>query len=68
MLTTSAGARAGYSRGMPERADAAELGPDYHSLPPRVPLSETFPSVDPDPAPDPEAGQSPELRRALHDH
>jgi hypothetical protein len=42
-------------------------GKDYRTLPPQVPLEDTIASLDPDPAPDPQAGQNVDQRRALQD-
>lgn len=53
---------AGSDRTTPPRASK-----DYRSLPPQVRLDETVASVDPDPVPDPQAGQNVDQRRALHD-
>lgn len=44
-----------------------EAGRDYRSLPPLVRLEDTIASVDPEPAPDPRAGQNVDQRRALQD-
>jgi hypothetical protein len=40
---------------------------DYRRLPPQVRLEETIAGVDPDPVPDPQAGQNVDQRRALQD-
>jgi hypothetical protein len=40
---------------------------DYRTLPPAVALAETIASVDPDAAPDPDAGRNVEQHRALRD-
>ena len=50
-----------------DRPRASQPGPDYRHLPPPVQLDETIAGVDPDPVPDPEAGQDMEQRRALQD-
>ncbi len=49
------------------RRRAAEPREDYRHLPPQVRLEQTVTSVDPDPSPDPEAGQNMDQRRALQD-
>jgi hypothetical protein len=40
---------------------------DYRSLPPKVRLEDTIASVEPDPAPDPEAVRNVDQHRALRD-
>jgi len=40
---------------------------DYRNLPPGVRLDETIASVEPDPAPDPDAGRNVDQHRALRD-
>ena len=40
---------------------------DYRSLPPKVRLEDTIASIEPDPAPDPEAVRNLDQHRALRD-
>jgi len=46
---------------------AVEPKKDYRTLPPGVRLDETIASVEPDPAPDPDAGRNVDQHRALRD-
>lgn len=50
-----------------DRPADGDEAPDYRTLPPKVRLDETIASVDPDPAPEPEAGRNMDQHRALRD-
>ncbi len=50
-----------------DRAGGVKPNQAYRNLPPTVRLEETIASVEPDPAPDPEAGRNVDQHRALRD-
>lgn len=49
------------------RPGKAKVERDYRTLPPAVSLDETIASVDPDAAPDPNAGRNVDQHQALRD-
>jgi hypothetical protein len=50
-----------------DRPEEPERGQDYRTLPPPVSLDETIASVEPNAAPDPDAGRNLDHHRALRD-
>ena len=50
-----------------DRPDEPKRDRDYRTLPPGVSLDETIASVEPDAAPDPDAGRNVDQHRALRD-
>jgi hypothetical protein len=50
-----------------DRHSEVKTARDFRNLPPRVRLEETIASVEPGPAPDPEAGRNVDQHRALRD-